>query len=460
MPKPKVFKGMDVKIVDCLKLDTHTPVQFPDRAIPEIREDGVGVVSYGVNLATRLCFIMGVKPAGKYYTVTLQPYNSTKSKFSLNVMLTGDYTVRMLTGKQATTMQEWYADFKNNEVVNLLSGGFGGRYVGCDPEVFLEDKDGINIPAFLLMYSKKDAARFGYTYYWDGFAAEFNTQPTGCLAYQVDNIQNGLKQIYLRLKEGDKNGKLSLRNTIEVSKGRMETSTEEQLELGCLPSLNAYGLTGKKVANGKDLTTRFTGGHLHFGIGNQKTQQQYINIVKSLDKIMGVACVSLFQGIDTPTRREYYGLPGEYRLPPHGLEYRTLSNAWLAHPLMAHLVFDLSRKALVLAEKGADNLWIVANEKEYLDCILQCDVKKAQEIMNRNKAVFCKMIMSCYPGFTKEHVDFIFNIFINGMSSVVKDVNDIEGNWKLNGKWTTHSGDEGKSVASAIPKLLKSNGKI
>ena len=45
-------------------------------------------------------------------------------------------------------------------------------------------------------------------------------------------------------------------------------------------------------------------------------------------------------------RRKVYGRAGEYRLPPHGLEYRTLGNFWLrAYPLMA-LVMGLTRIAV------------------------------------------------------------------------------------------------------------------
>jgi hypothetical protein len=63
---------------------------------------------------------------------------------------------------------------------------------------------------------------------------------------------------------------------------------------------------------------RTTGGHIHFGIG-KRDDETVSRMVKALDAIIGVACVSLFDGIDDPRRRRMYGLAGEYRLPEYGV---------------------------------------------------------------------------------------------------------------------------------------------
>lgn len=54
-------------------------------------------------------------------------------------------------------------------------------------------------------------------------------------------------------------------------------------------------------------------------------------------------------------RRKLYGKAGEYRLPKHGLEYRTLSNYWLtAYPLMS-FAFGMARLAVsLMADANCD----------------------------------------------------------------------------------------------------------
>src|ERR1019366_5440055 len=105
------------------------------------------------------------------------------------------------------------------------------------------------------------------------------------------------------------------------------------------------------------------------------TLETKINMVKAMDAIAGVACVALFAKYDNPIRRQYYGLPGEYRLPKHGLEYRALSNAWLIHPLIMNLVIDFARKAAIMGKEGLFSKW-KATEQETIDCITNCDVAK------------------------------------------------------------------------------------
>jgi hypothetical protein len=62
--------------------------------------------------------------------------------------------------------------------------------------------------------------------------------------------------------------------------------------------------------------------------------------------LVGNTCVLLDRDPRAAERRQIYGRAGEYRLPDHGLEYRTLSNFWLrAYPLFS-LVMGLSRLAV------------------------------------------------------------------------------------------------------------------
>jgi len=75
-------------------------------------------------------------------------------------------------------------------------------------------------------------------------------------------------------------------------------------------------------------------------------------IVQMLDLICGNTCVLIDRDKGNKVRRKLYGRAGEYRLPAHGIEYRTLSNFWLtAYPLMS-LAFGMARLAIELSCDG------------------------------------------------------------------------------------------------------------
>lgn len=329
--------------------------------------------------------------------------------------------------------------------------------IGCDPEIFVVDDKKKLIPAFDFLPHKDKAVKFGpnlmHTVYWDGFQAEFTTSPTSCLNYQCDGIRTSMQKLMQHARSFNKTAKLSNKPVMDVSYDVLEKADPQHIALGCMPSLNAYGLTGQTGLDAKSLTVRSAGGHLHFGIG-KLTEQEAIPIVKALDAIVGVCCVALFKSFDDPRRRHYYGLAGEYRLPPHGLEYRTLSNAWLIHPLITNLVFDLARKVVSIGQKGLLEVW-KASEKETIDTIMTCDVESARHIMERNKEFLMELFHKTLYGYdhTKESMEPFYNIFYNGLETAVANVDDIEGNWNLDGIWNRNNANTDKSVQYAWTTL-------
>lgn len=348
-------------------------------------------------------------------------------------------------------------------------GASGSRLdctVGADPEIFAVDSKGYIIPAWTYLPSKEYPIHFtmhngGYskgTAYWDGFQAEFTTKAgVECLLWLSDNIHIGLKTIHEAAKKVG--GKLTIDNVLPVNPEVLESAAEEHVQFGCAPSSNAYGLRGA-LANGRDTPYRFAGGHLHFGLYGTKTDEQIQKYVKALDMILGVASVSLLGELDSPIRRKFYGLPGEYRTPKHGFEYRTLSNAWLCHPLAMNIVYDLARSVCGLARKGLLKGW-ECDEKETLEIIINNDVKKARKVLARNKQMFrqiCKVIGSI--GYREDNdLDLAYKVWVKGISSVVKDPKDVVGNWGLDGNWTEHGDGLGKNWATAY-RLLHQGEKV
>jgi hypothetical protein len=312
---------------------------------------------------------------------------------------------------------------------------------GCDPEIFVVDKANQLIPAFQFLGPKPEAndpvRKNGSLKpaYWDGFQAEFETNPTGCMQRQGEQIGYGLEKVWSEARKKFPDAKLSLKTVMDIDPNLLKETKPEHAQFGCRESLNVYGMRGER-RDGYDVLFRPTGGHLHFGIG-QQPQEVIDHIVKAMDAIVGIACVSMFDKFDDPRRRTMYGLAGEYRLPPHGIEYRTLSNAWLSSPVVAHLVFDLARKALNIGFVGMlDQIGFKYDEKEVIRIINTCDVKAAREMMKANEQVYLLIFHTIYWYYEKNNIpeDYsraAFKAFYEGLENLLANPEDITGNWGL-----------------------------
>lgn len=329
---------------------------------------------------------------------------------------------------------------------NLSSSLHYSGKIGSDPEMFVEDEHGEVVPAFDFLKAKTTADEQPY---WDGFQAEFSTVANTCLAYHVDSIRNGIYNLYQAALKHNSKSRLSIQTTMAVPNSVLKSAEEKHVQFGCMPSFNAYGMEGLKL-NGRDVPFRSAGGHIHFGIGKQ-THESAIPMVKALDAVLGVVCVSLFADYDSPRRRSMYGLAGEYRLPNHGMEYRTLSNAWMCHPMITHAVFDLSRKALVLGKNKLSHFY-KGDEAEIIRIINSCDVSAARSMIENNKDLYIALFKSCYGATTD--MTPLYNMFMDGVSSVVEKPGDLVSNWDLKGTWKTHSNNANVQISANISNLL------
>lgn len=338
-----------------------------------------------------------------------------------------------------------------------------GFSLGTDPEIFVRDGNDL-VPAFEFLPDKKNPKRFEVFHeigdnlpnncfanvFWDGFQAEFNCGAESCIAWIPDRVRCGLIGVLSEARLFRPNAKLTTQNVFQIPVATLRATNDEHVMLGCDASLNAYGMMGKHVDNPRKLRYRFAGGHLHFGLNTEfqkVSQEDAEKIVRYLDQILGVWAVGAAASIDNPIRREYYGLAGEFRLPPHGLEYRTLSNFWFAHPGITNLVFMMGRTILHSDLKHLDS-W-VAHPQETVEAINNCDVKKARKLLTDNATVFKQMFLNygCLG-------DAILKLALNGIESAVKDIEDFDKNWKLDGqeKWIGHAG-KGESWYSLQNKM-------
>jgi hypothetical protein len=327
------------------------------------------------------------------------------------------------------------------------------------------------IPAWLFLGSKEKPSRTAgghpfyhkgsHPMYWDGYQAEFTTLADTCLGWHMDSIAAGMRGVYDAARAKFPGAKLSIKSVYNIDPESLQNESIKHVEFGCMPSFNAYGMK-VRMPPPRKVPFRSAGGHLHFGIGTTDMETA-IPIVKALDAIIGVACVSLFAKFDDPKRRKLYGLPGEFRLPKHGIEYRPLSNAWLAHPFISNLVIDVARNVVVLAQKGLFNKVWEATEEETVNCIVRCDVKAAREILERNRETFIKLLEASYHEWAKKReLEFLFNVFTHGMEWIIKDPNDFVSNWNLHGTWVAHSGGSNMNVENLLmfQKNLKTPKKV
>jgi hypothetical protein len=128
----------------------------------------------------------------------------------------------------------------------------------------------------------------------------------------------------------------------------MKAQPPEALELGCDPDYNAWtGLPNIKPNANRPMRT--ASGHVHIGWTKNEdiTDPDLINrayaAARQMDFYLGLP--SLFYD-DDQERREMYGKGGCCRVKPYGVEYRTLSNAWLKSERLMTWVFNNAQKGM------------------------------------------------------------------------------------------------------------------
>lgn len=322
---------------------------------------------------------------------------------------------------------------------------------GTDPEIFIVNGKDELIPAWDVLPDEDASSKIhglGKTKrFWDGFQAEFCPVQMVCLQELMENVRNGLSAVLgdARVKHPD--AKFSMRSEMFVSPKMLEAADFDKVQFRCTPSFNVYHDPGTEKPDARKYTYRFAGGHLHAGI-KRSSDVVIEEIIRALDAIVGVAGVSLAEGMDSPLRRTMYGRAGEFRLPDHGIEYRVLSNFWLCSPAIFHLVFELFRQAIRLAESGMFNLVWMADPEQIREVINNNDVKTARAMLAANQHVLLGMlkqrwndyryldIPSSHSKVNQGVAEAGVETILGGVGTVIKDPLDVEKNWHLtDGQW-------------------------
>lgn len=432
-PKPanKVEVGMRATLEDLMK----DPSKYEGRAFKMVSTATYRAEGWGMIMPPRAPFIIkSITSQGDWTNVV-----------NLNGMHVGDYMGYMGTfADKSVEVEEVAFDkeaFVVAEAAQLLRSANRGDYIGSDPEVFAEDGEGNLVPAFEFLGPADDSSKTapngdrGYSGmpFWDGYQAEFNTVPDTCLAYHTDAVRTGLVATQEALRRKYPKGKLSVKTTFDIPPERLLTDDKKYVNFGCTPSKSVYGEKFPDV-DPASIPFRSAGGHLHFSMNKKFAKEA----VKNLDRILGVISVPLFQYYDESRRRLLYGRAGEYRLPKYGIEYRTLSNAWMIHPATAHFVYEIGRRCVGLAEE--EIVWADWNvdEDEVRKCINECDVELAKKILTENmfglKALLTSLPTSGQGG-TTGYVERWIEVIFNGVHTVLTNPDEYSNKWVLDEDW-------------------------
>lgn len=217
--------------------------------------------------------------------------------------------------------------------------------IGCDPEVFVKRNNVFESAHNLIRGDKKNPQKVHRgAVQVDGMALEFNTDPAATEGEFLLNVQT----VYDIMKSMVPGYELVATPVADFSLEYLKAQPQEALELGCDPDYNAWTGDVNPRPNG-DVPMRTASGHVHIGWtsdadgsdGNHRARAEAV--VRQMDFYLGLP--SLMYDKET-RRRNMYGKAGACRYKSYGVEYRTLSNAWLNSPELIKWVFRAAKKGI------------------------------------------------------------------------------------------------------------------
>lgn len=258
--------------------------------------------------------------------------------------------------------------------------------LGCDPEVFVK-QNGIFKSAYnLIKGDKKNPQKVDKgAVQVDGMALEFNIDPAASEDEFCINVQHVLAHMTKMVPDYE----VVATPVAHFDLDYIRAQPKEAKELGCDPDFNAWaeGLAFPKPDGERPMRT--ASGHIHVGFTEGEDIEDYGHlqrcwmIVKNLDFYLGLASLEYDTEI---LRREMYGKAGCYRPKSYGVEYRTLSNAWLKSESLIRWAFRAAHKGV---EETMNGNFLFERHGDIQHIINTSDVKAARKIIKAEKLEVC-----------------------------------------------------------------------
>jgi hypothetical protein len=269
------------------------------------------------------------------------------------------------------------------------------RQVGADVEVFLKDSKGNPVPVCGLLGGTKEFPKKLWEHHGDDYSAvqednvmpEFNIMPASDPLAFSEHVTN----VYKWLEAYFRNKNLF----VDISASREflpeQLQSEQAKVVGCSPDFNAWSTQMNPLLDPSILgNIRTAGGHVHvsFYINHNSIvnvpdpEAHQCRVIRMMDLTLGVPSV-LLDG--NTQRKQFYGKAGAHRLKDYGVEYRVLSNFWIANKELRRWIWQNTSLAITLI----NNQWLHGNNgtlpKEdctnVIRCINEQDTVLARELI-------------------------------------------------------------------------------
>lgn len=229
--------------------------------------------------------------------------------------------------------------------------------IGADPELFLMNKKGSFISAHNIIPGSKHNPMpvLSGAIQPDGVAAEFNINPAKTAEEFSANIVDVLQELQSRISSSKKGLTLVVTPTATFNQTYFRKLPAHAKALGCEPDYNVWlnGLANKPPATKEPFRTG--AGHIHIGWteGMKAKDSAHLfdchEMVKQMDATL-YFCSLLWD--DDEKRRTLYGKIGSFRPKHYGVEYRPLSNAWVADPDLHIWIFNATQAMAQALDAG------------------------------------------------------------------------------------------------------------
>ncbi|HVI40762.1 MAG TPA: hypothetical protein VM577_08890 [Anaerovoracaceae bacterium] len=255
--------------------------------------------------------------------------------------------------------------------------------MGCDPELFFRSNGRIIGSERIIPEDGLGNNLWSNRVVRDGIQLELNPVNATSVRFLGTNLGSCFELLQRRLI--GRNVDISFDGVVEVEREELDALSEKSRVLGCAPSRNIYGLKPISV-DARKYMKRSAGGHLHIGLDytsiyDKRSVDERNRLIPLLDIFVGNTCVLLDRDPNAAERRQNYGRAGEYRLPKHGVEYRTLSNFWLRNYTIFSMIWGMVELAVGILQETL----VTSNDLES-ELVRIVDIDRVIDAINLNRS--------------------------------------------------------------------------